>query len=192
MRALCGLLTLLLAFASMGWPKDAAAQQVQRCTSLSGETVYTDKRCEDVGAIDRLPDVRRPSSSSYYRRGCSRTLSDLVYQITAAIDARDVNRLAGVYQWGGVSDATANRILDRLEAIAQRPLVDIVPIRPDPPPILDEEGNIVDDNADGYYPQTTRTRPTGLRLEQTLKNSATPSTTVFGLRRAYNCFWITL
>ena len=56
------------------------------------------------------------------------------------------------------------------------------------------EGSVVDANQDGYYPQTTtqRQRPVGLRVVQTLKNSATPADTTFGLRRAYNCFWITL
>ena len=101
--------------------------------------------------------------------------------------------MASIYQWTGVSNASANRILDRLEAIVQRPLVDIVPIRPQPPPIMDESGVVIDENSDGYYPQTTiRQRPVGLRLEQTLANGSTPSQTVFGLRRSYNCFWISL
>ncbi len=185
-------LALALALA----PVPAQAQQVQRCVTAQGGTVYTDKRCEDIGAINRLP---RPgasgvgSSTSLYRGGCSRTLSDLVYQITSAIDAHDVNRLSSVYAWSNVSNAAANRILTQLEAIVERPLVDIVPVRPRPPPIYDEDGTMVDANTDGYYPQTTvRQRPVGLRLEQTLANGSTPSRTVFGLRRNYNCFWITL
>lgn len=173
----------------------ARAQEVQRCATIEGTTAYTDKRCEDIGAIDRLPrgSASGAGSSNLYRGGCSRTLSDLVQQITGAIDARDVNRLASVYQWNDTSNATANRVLDRLEAIVQRPLVDIVPVRPAPPPIVDETGAIVDSNVDGYYPQTTvRKRPIGLRLEQTLANGSTPSRTVLGLRRSYHCFWITL
>ena len=84
-------------------------------------------------------------------------------------------------------------ILDQLDAVVQRPLVDIVPVRPAPAPILDAEGAIVDPNQDGYYPATAqRSRPVGLRIVQTLKNGTTPSNTTFGLRRAYNCFWITL
>ena len=68
-----------------------------------------------------------------------------------------------------------------------------MPIRPRPPPIVDENGIVIDENSDGYYPQTTiRQRPVGLRLEQTLANGSTPSQTVFGLRRSYNCFWISL
>ncbi len=173
----------------------ARAQKVERCTTMSGETVYTDKHCEDVGAMDRLPDINTSVSagSALYRSGCSRTLSDLVYQITAAIENKDVNRLASVYQWSGVSNASANNILNRLEAVVKRPLVDIAPVRPQPAPLIDETGVVVDANADGYYPQTaTRQRPVALRLEQTLANGSTPSQTVFGLRRSYKCFWITL
>ncbi len=190
----CALL-LLLTVACL-WPLRAQAQGVQRCTTMSGETVYTDKRCEDIGAMDRLPSpsstiVGGSGSAGFYRGTCSRTLSDLVHQISAAVDARDVNRLAGIYYWTGVSDSAANRILNQLERIVERPLVDIVPVRP-AAPLLDEAGNVVDPNSDGYYPQTTPQRPIGLRLEQTLRNSATPSSTVLGLRRAYQCFWITL
>ena len=195
MRSLLYLQALFLGVSLSCAPLAAWAQKVQRCTTMGGETVYTDKHCEDVGAMDRLPRASPAGAggSSLYRSGCSRTLSDLVYQIAAAIDNKDVNRLAGIYQWAGVSNASANGILNRLEAIVQRPLVDIVPIRPRPPPIVDENGIVIDENSDGYYPQTTiRQRPVGLRLEQTLANGSTPSQTVFGLRRSYNCFWISL
>ncbi|MEO6103498.1 MAG: hypothetical protein ABIP44_07660 [Pseudoxanthomonas sp.] len=194
MRLLFPLLCLLGA-ALCSVPLPVHAQKVQRCTSMGGDTVYTDRHCEDIGAMDRLPRAAAAGSggSSLYRSGCSRTLSDLVGQITAAIDNKDVNRLASIYQWVGVSNASANSILNRLEAIVERPLVDIVPLRPRPPPIVDENGVVVDENSDGYYPQTTvRQRPVGLRLEQTLANGRTPSQTVFGLRRSYNCFWISL
>jgi len=189
------LITILLGAGLGCIPVAAFAQKVQRCSTMDGNTVYTDKRCEDVGAMDHLPRVTAgiSGSSGIYRAGCARTLSDLVYQVTAAIENKDVNRLASLYQWNGISNASANRILNKLEVIVDRPLVDIAPVRPAPPPIVDENGLVVDDNSDGYYPQTaTRQRPVGLRLEQTLKNGSTPSRTVFGLRRAYKCFWITL
>jgi hypothetical protein len=194
MRTASTLTALLLAACACGAPAVAQEKKVQRCSTLGGETVYTDKRCEDIGAMDRLPRTAPGGgSSSLYRGGCSRTLSDLVYQITAAVENQDVNRLASVYQWNGISNAAANGILNKLEAIVQRPLVDIVPVRPAPPPILDENGAMVDENRDGYYPQTAAVqRPIGLRLEQTLSNGSTPSRTVLGLRRSYSCFWISL
>ncbi|RYE74787.1 MAG: DUF4124 domain-containing protein, partial [Oxalobacteraceae bacterium] len=56
MRALPFLLLLLAAIACLA-PAPALAQKVQRCSTMAGETVYTDKRCEDIGAMDRLPRV---------------------------------------------------------------------------------------------------------------------------------------
>ena len=198
-------LTALCAAAFISFSAPAHAQKVQRCTTLSGEKVYSDKPCEDIGAIDRLPQITGDragtrGSSSLYRGGCSRTLSDLVYQISSAVEARDVNRLASVYQWSGISNESANRILDRLEAIVSRPLVDIVPVRPEaapelptPPSLSGELAAAANEEAEDSYPQAHRQpRPVALRLEQTLANGSTPSQTTFGLRRSYNCFWITL
>ena len=197
-------LAALCAAAFISTSTPAHAQKVQRCTTLSGEKVYSDKPCEDIGAIDRLPslpsDPSARGSSSLYRGGCSRTLSDLVYQIRSAVEAKDVNRLASVYQWSGISNESANRILDRLQAVVNRPLVDIVPVRPAPPPDLPlapslpgEPGSVADEETEAGYAQARRPpRPVGLRLEQTLANGSTPSQTIFGLRRSYNCFWITL
>jgi hypothetical protein len=193
------LLPTLAALVAGGMPAPLARAQegIHRCAMPGGDTIYTDRKCEDVGGIDRLPEAPPPSadgSSSLGRTGCSRTLSDLVRQIAAAVDAQDVNRLAGVYDWAGVSDAQASAIMNRLDAIAQRPLVDIVPVRPDPEPAADAGGNAAGQAAEGDGPQAPPrpAHPVGLRLEQTLKNSATPSSTVFGLRRSFNCFWISL
>ena len=196
MRTALAFSTLLLA----GWaclPHVAFAQKIHRCEDIQGKPVYTDKRCEDVGAMDALPRATAPAAGNTggasLRGGCSRTLSDLVYRITSAIDNRDVNRLASVYQWAGTSDAAANRILDRLQVIVDRPLLDIQPIRPAPPPLVDDAGNVIDLNRDGFYPQTaTPVRPTGLRVMQTLKNGSATASTTFDLRRSYGCFWISL
>lgn len=194
MDAFRGLLRLLLVAGIIGTPLTAVAQATQRCIGPDGSTIHTDRRCEDLGAIKRLPPATAAGSTlSAFRNSCPRRLSDLVHEISSAIDARDVNRLASVYLWSGVSNASASRILDRLEAIAERPLVDIVPIRPELPPVADTmEGAIDGQPSMGEPSPATRTpRPTRLRVVQTLRNSATPSDTTFDLRRSYNCFWIT-
>lgn len=188
----------ILLFAGLAWlPPAAHAQKVHRCEGMDGKPVYTDKRCEDVGAMDALPRAtiapEGNTGGGTLRSACPRTLSDLVYRITSAIDNRDVNRLAGVYEWAGVSDATANRILDRLETLVERPLLDIEPIRTAPPPIVDDDGHVVDANEDGYYPQTTApSRAIALKVMQTSKNGSTMASTTFALRRSYGCFWISL
>jgi len=57
---------------------------------------------------------------------------------------------------------------------------------PDAAPVLGSDGQPLAEVA------PRRPRPVGLRLEQTLGSTATPARTVFGLRRQYGCFWITL
>ncbi|MCJ0825484.1 hypothetical protein MQC88_05845 [Luteimonas sp. 50] len=171
------LLTLLL-LAVAG----STQAQVRRCTATNGTTVFTDRRCQDIGAVDHVPSATAGLGARPYRNACARTLQDLVYELTSAIDDRDVNRLAGVYQWTGVSTGTGYALMQRLDAIAQRPLVDIVPVYPAGP-----------GDEDDYYPQATvRRRPIGLRLEQTLANGSTPSRTVLGLRRSFGCWWVSL
>lgn len=176
------ILSLLLA---AGWP---ALAQVRRCAGPDGTTIFTDRRCQDIGAVERLPRSAASVSAPLYRNACSRNLQDLVYELTAAIDSRDVNRFAGVYYWVGMSSGTAYSIMGRLQAIVQRPLVDVSPVfaaRADP----DVDAAADDD----YYAQTTIRRiPVGLRLEQTLSNGSTPSRTVLGLRKYFGCWWVQL
>jgi len=181
--------TVFAAALLLSVPAANVGAEVRRCTAPGGESVYTDKRCEDIGAMDRLPRASAgpAGASRLYRSSCSRTLQDLVYELTAAIDSRDVNRLAGVYDWNGMSTQTAYGIMGKLDAIAQRPLVDVVPVAPR---VAEEDGTLVDGE---YYPQVAvRRPPVGLRLEQTLGNSATPSRTFLGLRKYMDCWWVRL
>ncbi len=172
---------LLLLLASAGVPAQA---QVRHCTAADGTQVFTDRRCQDVGAVENVPRASATAAATgIYRNMCPRSLQDLVYELTTAIDSRDVNRLAGVYDWAGMSTGNGYRVMSRLDAIAQRPLVDVVPI-----------SAASADGEDGdYYPQTTvRRAPVGLRIEQTLANGSTPSRTVLGLRRYLGCWWVRL
>lgn len=177
---------LILTGALLACAADTHAQRaINRCVNADGTTAFTDRRCEDVGANERLPaaSAARAAMPALYRAGCTRRLSDLVQQLRSAISAQDVNGLSSLYWWSGTGDAAANRVLERLEAIADRPLVDIAPVFPDLP----------EPAAEGDDPAVTpQRRPTALRLEQTLRGSATPSRTVLGLQRHYGCFWVRL
>lgn len=178
-RHLQVLLPLLALLALWTMPVQA---QVRRCTGPDGTAIYTDRRCGDIGATDRVPHAAPGQPARFYRGGCARNLLDLVYELTAAVDSRDVNRVAGLYHWVGMSSSGAVAVMDRLDLIAQRPLVDIVPVYP---ASAEGEGD--------YYPQTTvRRAPVGLRLEQTLSNGSTPSRTMLGLRRYLGCWWVHL
>ncbi|PPV08695.1 hypothetical protein XBLMG947_0122 [Xanthomonas bromi] len=174
------------------------AQDIHRCVSPDGQTMFTDRRCEDVEAASRPPPAIPPQGNTDLSRyGCPRRLSELVSLLQLAVDSRDVNRLSSVYLWSGQSDAAANQVLSRLEAIVQRPLLDIVPMYPqsDTPTWDADTPAPAPQLADGATdaPLATppsRPRPWGLRLEQNLASGA-PARSVLRLRRQYNCFWVT-
>lgn len=176
--------SLLLPLSPVVLPGAVAHAQVRHCTTPEGADVFTDRRCPDIGATERLPrSANATAGLRLHRTSCSRNLQDLVYEMTTAIDAGDANRLAGVYHWVGISGSGSTGLMQRLEAVVQRPLVDIVPVVP-----------TAGGEDDGYYPSTIPARepPVALRVEQTLANGSTPSSTVFGLRRHFDCWWITL
>jgi hypothetical protein len=211
-RLLASVLLLCLLCALPATPARAQSD-VHRCIGANGQAVFSDRRCEDLDATSRMPPpALRDSETGLYRYGCPRRLSELVGLLRTAVEAHDVNRLSSLYLWGEVSDATANRVLSQLEAIAERPLLDIAPMYPEEPvepyvPVPVADPALVVDSAPAYAPPDnsaaaavtdatgnaplSRPRPWGLRLEQVLANGSTPSRTVLRLRRQYNCFWVT-
>lgn len=156
-----------------------APAQVNRCTTSDGLALYTDRRCTDLGAVRSLQPRSYGGAGRLYRHGCARNVQDLVNEMASAIDSGDVNRLAGVYHWAGMSGRAGYSVMSRLGAVVQRPLIDIVP--------LAAAGA---ENDEGWqYPRTVH-NPVALRVEQTLANTSTPSRTVFGMHRHFGCYWI--
>ncbi|KHL55708.1 hypothetical protein [Xanthomonas cannabis] len=190
---------MLLLLLGLSAATGVQAQEIRRCVTPDGQTMFTDRRCEDVGAAERAPPpTRTQGNTGLYRYGCPRRLSELVSLLQLAVDSRDVNRLSSLYLWSGQSDAAANQVLSRLEAIVQRPLLDIVPMYPqrDPPTWEADAGTAAAPSLDGSAIDAplpappSRPRPWGLRLEQNLASGA-PASSVLRLRRQYNCFWVT-
>lgn len=188
-------LLLLLSLCSALSVVHAQSPRLNRCTDARGQSVYTDRPCDSVGARSRLPPPA-PTGSTLSRdtlgARCPRRLSELVDALRVGILSNDVNRLSSLYLWGAVSDAGAQRILGQLESLARRPLVDVVPVYPSQalPQSQDEDQGPAAQGSDPE-PPTVR-HPVGLRLEQTLPGSVSRASTVLGLRRQYGCFWITL
>lgn len=169
-RILCMPLLLLVA--------GAACAQVRHCVSADGTDIYTDKRCDQLGAVPALPPVPSVTGTTAYRPTCASTLRDLAFELQAAIDSQDVNRLAASYVWNGLSTRSGYAVLDRLAALTQRPLLDIVPLYGDA------------DESEPFLPAIPRRAPVAFRLEQTLRNSATPAATVLSLHRELGCWWV--
>ena len=78
------ILVLLLLACALG-AKHLQAQ-VRRCTTTDGTLVYTDRKCEDIGATERIADPVTAGRQGIYRRPtCARNVQDLGYSLSTAI-----------------------------------------------------------------------------------------------------------
>ena len=191
------LAVLLLLLAACACAPRVAQAQVRRCTAADGSLVFTDRKCQDIGASERLqPPPPAGMGASYpgsYRSTCARSVQDLAWALSSAIQSGDANQVAGVYDWSGMSSSNAYRLMERLDLIARRPLVDVQPMYAGG---TNEYGDgVVEfDEQTGEVVARPQRKPRliGLRVEQTLANGTTPSRTVFGLRRNLGCWWVRL
>lgn len=180
-----------------GWPLVGAAQ-IHRCVTPTGDEVFTDRACDAVGAVEQRPQAAPVGNRARTGAGCARSMQDLVAEMTGAFDAHDANRLAGIYHWAGMSGDSAYAVMARLDAIVQRPLLDIVPVMPEQAPPPETAMGAADaspiraefDPPAEAPPAPVRRAPVALRVEQTLANGVTPSQTVFGLQKHFGCWWI--
>ncbi|GAB2523686.1 hypothetical protein [Lysobacter humi (ex Lee et al. 2017)] len=160
-------------------PVAPAVAQVRRCALADGTTVYTDRRCDSLGAVEQKPSAPGAAQLRNHRAACPRTLRDLAFEVSAAIESKDVNRLAAVYHWPGMSTSQGYAQMARLQAIVDRPLVDLQPIY---------AGQSADEP---YPPIEVRRAPIGLRVEQVSRGGSTPVRAVLGLRKHLDCWWVT-
>lgn len=187
---------LLVLFAIALLPQGGARAQVRHCIASDGTSVYTDRRCDAIGASDGFgpasPAAEGHSTSSL-RNVCARSVQDLAYALDEAIRSGDANRIAGLYDWAGMGSSNAFRLMKRLQAVARRPLVDVLPMYT--PGDVDAYGYDAGYGAVEAAAEETVTRKprlVGLRVEQTLSNGSTPSHVVFGLRKHLGCWWVRL
>jgi hypothetical protein len=187
-------LLLLLLIAGLLAP-GAVQAQVKRCTAADGSLVYTDRKCDDIGASERLGAMPMGGAAvaSRYRDVCARTVQDLVYSFSSALQSGDANKVAGVYDWAGMATSSAYRVMSRLEAIAKRPLIDVQPMYSGNTNAYGDDIITFDEDTGEVVSQPPRKpRLIGLRVEQTLANGSTPSRTTFGLRQRMGCWWVRL
>ena len=171
---------MLLLLLSLGWlaPSPHAVAQVRHCQAADGTRLYTDRQCTDLGAREsRDPPPGQAAGSR--RQACASSVPDLAYALDDAIRSGDANRIAGLYDWAGMGSSNANRVLDQLQRIAERPLVDVREAR---------AGDVPGDAGRGSGAGPIL----GLHVEQILSDGYTPSRTVFGLRRRLGCWWVHL
>lgn len=170
-------LPLLLLFALSALARPAVAEaQIRRCQLPTGQTVYTDRRCDTIGAVERAAPSAQPRLRTH-RASCARTVRDLYFEVSAALESRDVNRLAGIYHWPGMSTRQGYDVMKRLQTLVDRSLVDLQPVYPGAP----DEG----------YASPTRP-PVAFRIEQVAANGSTPVRASLAVRRHLDCWWVSL
>jgi hypothetical protein len=127
----------------------AGVGTIQRCQAADGTVSYTDKSCAvfdqrtvAVSAIvvDDGPEATLKSASqagmdvgtrravAVGRRspasGCARTPTQLQMDLRGAFALGDVNRVAESYHWVGMSSDGARTTMDRLQRLAENPVID--------------------------------------------------------------------
>jgi len=188
-------LLLLLFLACLCAPRVVHAQ-VRHCTAADGSLVYTDRKCDDIGAVERIAPSPMSGGSAMagrYRNVCARTVQDLVYSLSSALQSGDANQVAGVYDWAGMATSSAYQVMSRLDAIAKRPLVDVQPMYSGGTNAHGDDVIEFDDATGEVISRPPRKpRLIGLRVEQTLANGTTPARINFGLRQRMGCWWVRL
>lgn len=116
-----------------------------------------------------------------YRDSCARDQVELMFELSAAVESGDVNRVAALYDWRGMGADAGRRIMDRLEAMTRRTLVDVLPVYPADPLGMDEFA---------WLAPPTIQDPVALRVEQTLADGATRASTTFAMRKRMGCWWV--
>ncbi len=131
---------------------------------------------------------------------CDRTPDDLLYGVRSAIDMQDVNQLAKHYHWPGATDLQAEKLMDRLEATVNAPLIDIQLLyagEPESSPALIENEQYADSamteefDYPVYPPAPVHRAPYALRVTQFLSSTNTQAqSSTFRLQRHFECWWI--
>ena len=180
----------------------ASAQDMHRCQRGAGSVVYTDRLCEPEQTekpATASSGSQTPQASRSGRTGlppppaCSKSPGELLYSVRSAIDMKDVNQLVKSYHWVGVSQEQSESLLGRLDAMADRPLLDVQLLYPelDTQTLPDSSESELYDAGDYSTREPTRTLPHALKVMQYRSNTATETvSTVFRLQRHYECWWI--
>lgn len=150
-----------------------AHAQVRRCTAPDGTQIFTDRKCADVGASNSVRPTTAATTRYSRRSVCPASVQDLAYALETAAQSGDVNKIAGLYDWAGMSSSSAYSLMGRLQQVADRSFIGVQ--------IL--QSSAADSGASSI---------SGIRVEQTLRDRITPASTVFGLRRRLGCWWLHL
>ena len=180
-------------------PKDG----LQHCVGPDGVTIYTDQRCSDLQAVEQVPPAKPPERPGVLIsvRTCARNQDDFLLGVRSALESRDVNRLAEYYHWSGMGTAAGYRLMERLSAFGELPLVDVQLVsstepEPDYTPGSSPYPEVIDPFAPGdaetvAAPPRPRHPADLLRVDQMRSSEDLGiQATYFHLRSNAGCWWM--
>ena len=167
-----------------------AAEGIHRCVARDGSSIYTDRPCDTFDAVDRKPEAppasrgeAAASPSATIRSDCVRRTDTLLFELRRGIESENINQLAGLYHWPGISGRGARGIMDRLQRLASRPLASVELVFPDITPVRDDP--------DAFPQGTPPEDPVSVRIEQSMPGEVTPSfSESLRLVRHAGCWWV--
>jgi hypothetical protein len=143
---------LVLSAACFAAPAATASTHVSRCATADGGSTYTDGSCRALGgkpapmSANLMRSLAREGAlggSEYFRTAgvaappasdigkhrlgegsCARTPRELAGALRNSLGDGEVNRLAALYDWGGMGKRQAQAVLDRLADLSESPLID--------------------------------------------------------------------
>ncbi|HMB58151.1 MAG TPA: hypothetical protein VKM35_13205 [Arenimonas sp.] len=177
---------------------------IHRCVAADGSALFTDRSCEELQATERLPPPTSAGATGNVHvavRSCARTREDLADGVRSALDAQDVNRLAGYYHWTGMGTTEAYRLMDRLDSLSRHQIIDVQMVisgdagndtTAPPPPAVEPTSAELSLGIDTPPPAPPAPRvPDLIRVDQMRgSNDAGAQTTYFRMHANAGCWWI--
>lgn len=180
---------------------------LQHCVGPDGVTIYTDQRCSDLQAVEQVEPAKPPERPGMLVsvRTCARNQDDFLLGVRSALESGDVNRLAEYYHWSGMGTEAGYRLMDRLSAFGELPLVDVQLVsstepEPDDRPGASPYEDVIDPFAPGdagttYAAPPAPPRPRHpadlLRVDQMRSSEDLGiQATYFRLRSNAGCWWM--
>jgi hypothetical protein len=189
-------LLALLALLLTASPTVGAADGIRRCVDADGGTIYTDRACDSLDAVEAKPrpaptesvsitggGARIVESSGPVRSDCARRTDTLLFDIRRAIEQGNVNHLAGVYHWPGTSGRSARYVMDRLQTLADHPGATVELVYPEVTPVLDDP--------ESFPPGTPTEDPQAVRVTESAFDGTVPLLDQqLRLVRNAECWWV--
>ncbi len=157
---------------------------IYRCVGLHGEPKFSSQPC---GAEVVLPAGAASVQGAHPGHVCAASPEVLRAAIAGAFESHDVNRLAGLILWRGISQTSARALLHSLTDWLKQPLAGIAISYPTgPPPAVIDPAPVASASAGGVA--VPALAPSGFEISTGGSDGRARD---FGIVESDGCWWLT-